>query len=242
MKKITFAVLLFIAAGTVYSSDFSLSAGAGGLLGGLFTRYSLTADGSIGKGKAIQDVNQFNYGALAFMDATYGILAVSFQNGHNNYKQDIHDDSQRIGLSGKGWESMLGISLLGKYPFRLNDRFTLFPLLGVEYQISLVQLRTDTDNNVYRRDDGKIEMDKDDAAYKVTDWNSFFINIGGGVDYHLWEKIFLRSELLCGFRLMTSYERKNLDLMKSLTGDSNPKLGGITVVPALRISAGYRFY
>ena len=244
MKRFTCTVLLVFATITVYGADFSLSAGTGGLLGGLFTRYSLTADGSIGKGEAIQETNQFNYGAFVFFDATYGIFTVSFQNGHNNYKQDIHDDTEKIGMSGKGWESMLGFSLLGKYPFKLNDRFTVFPLLGVEYQISLVQLRTDPDDSsrVYRRDDGIMEMDKDENAFKVTDWNSFFINVGGGVDYSLSKNFYLRGELLCGFRLKTPYEQKNLDMMIDLTGDSKPKLGGITVVPTFRLSVGYTFY
>jgi hypothetical protein len=39
---------------------------------------------------------------------------------------------------------------------------------------------------------------------------------------------------------MTSYETKNLDLMKSQSGDPNPKLSGLTGGPALKIAAGWR--
>jgi len=52
----------------------------------------------------------------------------------------------------------------------------------------------------------------------------------------------VRAELLYGFRLMTPYEVKNLELMKSMAGDPNPKLGGLTSGPSLRLSAGYRFF
>ena len=235
MKKLLCTIILALAGTALFGIDFSLSAGAGGIVGGLFTRYILSANGSTEKLEATQEADQLNYGGFVFFDATYGIFCISFQNGHNTYRADLIEVGNKTTMSGKGWESMLGFSLLGKYPFRLNDRFTIFPLLGIEYQISLVQLWTDPD-------DGKVYRRNDDVDFFVTDWNSFFINVGGGVDFMLPKNFFLRGELLCGFRLMTPYEKKNLDTMKTLTGDSKPKLGGITVVPTFRISAGYRFY
>ena len=244
MKKLICSAILVLAGTSVFCNDFSLSAGAGGLLGGLFTRYTLDADGDVMSISAKQEMDQLNWGFFTFLDGTYGIFSVSYQNGANNWKQPISIEDNVAVLDGKGWESMLGIGLMGKYPFKLNERLTVFPLLGVEYQISLSQHRTDEDGQVYKRNDGvdHFEMDKDGNALKLEDWNSLFINLGCGIDFLMPANFFLRGELLYGFRLMTSYETKNLELMKSLSGDSKPKLGGLTSGPSLRLSVGYRFY
>jgi len=240
-------ILILTGARAVFGADFTLSAGAGGLLGGFFTRYTLTANGKVDgnpiKISAGQEMNQFNYGFLAFFDATYGKFNIYFQNGVNDFKEPV--DIADVGggkRTGKGWESVLGLSLLGKYPFTLNEKFTVFPLLGVDYQICLDQARTMPAGNVYDRTNGVHEKDKDGKAYKLEDWNAVWINIGGGADYELPANFYLRAELLYGFRLMTPYEIKNLDMMKSMSGDPNPQLGGLTSGPSIRLSAGYRFY
>ena len=247
MKKRIGSVILMLAGATaVFSVDFSLSAGAGGFLGGFFTRYTLKADGMVDgnpvKINAEQEMDQFNYGFFAFFDATYGEFSFSFQNGANTFKEPV--DIAEVGSAdrnGKGWDTVLGLSLLGRYPFILGERLTVFPLLGLEYQICLEQLRTTSAGNVYDRTNGVHEKDKDGKAYRPEDWNSLWIDIGGGLDFALLSGFYIRGELLYGFRLMTPYEIKNLDMMKSMTGDPNPKLGGLTSGPSVRISAGYRF-
>jgi len=249
MKKTLF--FLFLAGAfcwNLWAADFTLNAGVGGLIGGLFTRYNLKADGVIDgnriKVDAGQDMDQFNYGGLVFFDATYVEFSITIQNGINNWQQimDIDGLESNTPAKGDGWESMLGFSLLGKYPFRMGERFTLFPLLGVEYQVALVQQRTQPDGYIYDRTDGLREQDKDGNAYKLSDWNSFFINIGCGADFALKGNFFVRGEILYSFRLMTSYETKNLEYMKAMTGDKDPKLTGLTSGPTLRLSAGYRFW
>lgn len=248
MKKSVFLVLL-IAVGTItaFGGEFYLSAGAGCLSGAFFTRYTLSASGVVQaapiKIEASQETNQVNYGFFAFIDATYALLSVFYQNGLYTYTEtaDISAFSNNILQSGKGRESVVGISLLGKYPFTINERLIVFPLLGMDYQISLIQKRTQPDGFMYNRTDGLREQDKDGNAYRLDDWNSLWVNIGGGLDYILTGNFFLRGELLYGFRLMTPYETKNLDLMKSQANDPKPKLGGLTSGPSLRLCAGYCF-
>ena len=248
MKKEICAVLLILAASAVYGADFSLSAGAGGFVGGFFTRYSLSADGMVEGARlkidATQTMNQFNYGFFAFFDATYGVFSVFYQDGISDYEEtaDISVFSDGAIDSGKGWETVLGFSLLGKYPFPLNEKFTVFPMLGIEYQKSLIQKRTQADGFVYERNDGLREKDKDNKPYELSDWDSFWVNLGGGIDFALTGKFFIRADLLYGFRLMTSYEIKNLEMMKSMAGDPNPKLGGLTSGPVFKVAAGWRFF
>ncbi|MDR0290705.1 MAG: hypothetical protein LBI06_07205 [Treponema sp.] len=244
--------IFLILAGTAaaFGAELSFSAGAGGSLGGFFSRYTLSADGMVDgnqiKVDAGQEHNQLDYGFFGFIDATYAEFSFSYQRGSNTWTETFTvaglDASLFPSASSKGWETVLGFSLLGKYPFQLNEQFSVFPLLGVEYQISLMQRRARaSDGWVYDRANGLWEMDKDGNAYSLRDWNSFWIKLGGGIDVTLFNNIFLRGELLYGFRTMTPYEIKNLDRTKSLSGDPNPKLGGVTNGPSLRISAGYRF-
>jgi len=247
-KNIYIIVLFFTGVINIFSLDFSLSAGGGGIMGGFFTRYTLDANGIIEgasvKVHAGQDLNQFNYGFFLFLDGIYGVLGVSFQNGINNFHEtaDISVMPSANNNSGKGWDTMIGISLLGKYPFSYNDRLTIFPMLGVEYQISLRQQRTQPDGWIYDRTDGLREKDKNGNAYLLEDWNALWVNLGCGLDYELRDNLFFRSEFLYCIRTMTSYEIKNLDLMKKEAGDPNPKLGGLTSGPLFRISVGYRFF
>jgi opacity protein-like surface antigen len=241
--------LIFSITTAAFAVDFHLSAGAGGILGGFFTRYNLSADGMIEGNRvqigAGQKINQFDYGFFAFFDATFGEFSVFYQNGSNTWEETYNisgiDSSRLRPASGKGWESVLGFSLLGKYPFHPNERIIIYPLLGIEYQISLQQKRTQADGFKYNRDDGLRERDKDNNAYLLKDWNSFWISLGGGLDYKLTDKFFLRGVVLYGFRTMTPYETKNLELTKSLANDPDPKLSGVTSGPSMRISAGYRF-
>jgi len=244
MKKQIRAVLLFtflFTGASAFGNDFSLSAGAGGLIGEVFTRYSIDAKGSMPM-KARQEMDQFNLGFLAFIDATYGELSVTFQKGANTYTQTVNialDDFPTQVCD--GWETMLGFTLLLKYPFLLSERFTLFPLLGAEYQICLIQRRAQDDGWIYDRDDGR-EKDKDGNAFSLSDWNALWIHIGGGADFALSENVFIRGELLYSIRTMTSWESKNLAQVKSTTGDQDPSMGGLTSGPSFRLSMGYRFF
>ena len=240
MKKTLFFISLVILCGSLWGADFSLSAGAGGLLGGLFTRYK--ASGSSGSGKMTQEINQLNYGGLAFFDATYGELAVTIQGGLNNYDEVMRKGGSLVPRTGNGWETVLGLSLLGKYPFTLSERFSLFPLLGIEYQIALSQRRRPDGGLIYDRTDGVQETDVDNKPFDLSVWNSFWINLGVGTDFLIMKGLFVRGELLYGFRLMTPYEADGLEQMKVMLDDNNPKLGGLTSGPSLRLSVGYRFW
>ena len=246
MKKFVYAAIIAILASVpVFGNDFSMSFGGGGLVGGFFTRYSLDAVGLEGiRMKADQNADQCNYGFYAFFDATYFEVSVTYQRGVYSYSQtaNVSALANFVTMSGDGWDTVAGFTILGKYPFRLNEKFSLFPLLGLEYQISLRQQRTQADGYIYDRDDGLRERDKDGNAFLLSDWNVFWVHIGCGMDVTLSEKVFLRFNLLYSIRTMTGYERKNLDMVKAQIGDPNPSMGGLTSGPSLRVSLGYKFY
>jgi opacity protein-like surface antigen len=188
-------------------------------------------------------MDRFNYGGFLFVDATYCELAVSLRGGHSSYEERMATVGGTTGGPGTGTEMALGFSLLGKYPLRINEKMTWFPLLGAEYQVALLEWRKPRGDAVYDRTGGKLpeDQDKDGDPYPLSAWNSLTIDLGAGLDYALNEGLFLRGELLFSFRLQTAYETGALELAKYQFSTSDVALKGLTGGPTLRISLGYRF-
>jgi opacity protein-like surface antigen len=250
IKKLwTAACFALLPVFTVFGADFSLSLGGGGLLGGLFTRYTLAAEGTVA-GTPVdilskQEVNQFNYGAYLLFDATWVEFSVSLQGGTGTYREDMSAESSPeetvFGADGQGAgsEIMTGLALLGKYPFRLSRQLAIFPLAGIECQIALREHREPEEFQGYDRTDGIRESDSNGNAYRLSAWNSFFIDIGAGLDFKLNSRLFLRAELLYAFRLMTPFEADALEKVKKMTNAPDPKLSGLASGPTLRFGLGY---
>jgi len=239
MKKyLALLIALFATAAILPAVDFSLSVGGGGLLGYNFTRYTLER-GSV---KSTQSMDRLNYGGGLFFDATYGEFSVTFQGGYSSYTEKMMYGANTLSnVTGNGFEAILGFSLLGKYPFRINEKITCFPLLGVEYQIALIEKRQPEGGVVYDRTKGYLTEDrnKDGKTYPLSAWNSWWVDIGAGLDYNFTGPFFLRSELIFGFRLPTSYEKGALERVEKQFDVKDPKLKGLTGGPALKISLGY---
>jgi len=251
--KRVFLLTSFMCALTAFlpAADFTVSAGGGLFVGGLFTRYTLTADGKI-EGEPVsvsagQEMNQFNFGGFLFLDGTWAEFTVGIHSGSHNYKETMVAASPSIDdlvtvSTGEGTEIMFNLGLLGKYPFTLNENFVIFPLLGLEYQIALKETRQPKGRRSYDRTDPlRGDTDVNGDTYKLAAWNSLFIIIGAGMDYKFTSSLFLRPELLYGFRLQTPYEIDALEKAKKGVNAPDPKLGGLTSGPALKIAAGYKF-
>jgi hypothetical protein len=256
MKKIpAFAAFCMILGTGLYAENFSLSAGAAGLLGYTFTRYTLESEGRLGMGndgdmKSFQSMDRFNYGGGLFLDASYAEFTVLLQGGQHSYGESM-DFKPRGGrwvsvsnTGGAGTEMLLGFTLLGKYPFALTEKILLFPLLGIEYQVALLEWRKPEGDKVYDRRWGMLEADRDKNGdpYPISAWTSFWIDIGAGLDYYIVGPLFLRGEILFGFRLITEYETGALEMTKYQFDASDPKLVGLTGGPNIRICIGYKFF
>jgi hypothetical protein len=240
-------VLAALPALSAFGQDFSL--GAGGLAGGLFTRYTLEAEGELVVPvdvRSVQEIDQFNYGGFLFADLPWVELCLGLQGGNNVWREH-YSAKTKDGMTlvshpdkGTGRETMFTLSLLGKYPFRLDKRLTLFPLAGLEYQVALREYRDPEIGPLYSRTNGTWEKDANGNAYALGAWNSLLVDIGAGLDIALDPRLFLRAELLYGFRLQTPFELDALEKVKKMANAPDPRLAGLTSGPALKIALGYR--
>jgi hypothetical protein len=141
---------------------FTLSAGAGGaFVGGFGNRF----EGN--------DAETFfvdlGGGAFMFLDATFAELSVGYATGRTIIRTKSGGQTTKDSATLR----VLDVDLLGKYPFNLGSRISLFPLFGVNYQ----------------------------HAFSSGDENTWRIRLGGGMDFKVTEKLYLRVQGLSGFRL-----------------------------------------
>jgi hypothetical protein len=244
-KKTVFFLAFCGALNGAYALDFSL--GGGAHAGYTFTRYALEGDSSEGSDsvKSVQNMDRFDYGGFVFLDATYAKAALSLLSGRGKYRETIEYNSKSLPDDrGMGYETALGISLMGKYPFVLNEQWTVFPLLGAEFLMAFVERRQPDGDRVYDRTEGGLpsDQDKDGKPYPLSAWNALLIKVGAGVDYTLSRFLFLRGEFFYSFRLQTRYETGAVEMAKAMLYVPSPKLSGLTSGPSFRVALGYRFY
>jgi hypothetical protein len=210
MKKLLVFVLFVMMGTTVFAQipELKISAGAGGFFsaalgGGLEATVS---------GNKLY-THYIGGGVFAFVDATFVEAALGFSGGAAPYTY--------ISSTDDGSFTALDISLLGKWPFNFGT-FTVFPLLGIDYQIFL------SENNAAG------------ASYINTDYNnSLWFKAGVGVDYVLTEILYIRGEVLYGVRLSNKYEEDLKDYYISL-GYTDVKIL-LGHGPTIKIGVGYKF-
>ena len=160
-------------------------------------------------------------------------LGVGLWSGRSTVRTDMYNNSFRHDegslmenppglnvISGLGRYDIMGMDLnlfLGKYPFRLGERVSFFPQIGICYQITL-------------------SMKNEAAAYgiKVGDFNALSFKPGGGFDFAITDKLLLRAEALFALRLDTNYERQ---LKKQFNSDK----ASVGYGPEIKFGVRYKF-
>lgn len=201
MKKLLVVPLLLCLATAAFALD--LSAGGGVTLGGFSqTAYFEPYFWLIFDVDSYKDVlTNMPFAVAVYFDATYGALTLGFRtNGSTHQKTTViwgsntniseGDDENRSGF--------LTFSLLGRYPFTLGP-ITLFPLLGIEYDLNLYYRNTDGTN-------WKESMSDEQKA----DLNQFWFKGGVGADIVLYKGLYVRPQVLLGFKLHNQAERDRL--------------------------------
>jgi hypothetical protein len=106
-------------------------------------------------------------GVFAFFDATYAEVSLGFWGGGGTYSYRYDWGYDRNSLEYDMSFTGFGIGVLGKYPFAISNKLSIFPLLGITYRIMLSV--KDEDGNQYKNFDG------DDASGDFSAlWFRFF--------------------------------------------------------------------
>jgi opacity protein-like surface antigen len=157
-------------------------------------------------------------GGFAFFDATFVELSLGFfaARGVENEYHDSHIfSSEKMSYTG------LDIGLLGKYPFALGERFTLFPLLGFAYRHFTLAKRDGTRINT------------------PGDFSAFWFKFGGGVDYAVTGTIYVRLGVVYGIRLANEREKGELDYYKNSGFPTTETSLGHG--PDIKLAIGYKY-
>jgi hypothetical protein len=191
MKKPLAVPLLLSLSAVAFA--FDLSAGIGGTVGTFSSTFYYENLGIFDSFKERSCTVPVAF--TAFIDATFGMAAIGFC-ANGNTRQNVttvisgsttdwapSDDECRSGF--------LSMSLLGKYPFALGP-VSLFPLLGIEYDLIL-----------YRKDVGGNDLSIDNL-------DQFWFKAGAGADITLYRGLYIRPLVLSGFKLLNADEKKRV--------------------------------
>jgi hypothetical protein len=208
------------------ASVFRLGVGGGGYFtsefGGGFDA-SMDVEGT--KMNASRKFPYAGGGGFWFFDLIFAELSVGFFGGEGSMKHT------QTGQSNEEYDSSytgLDIGFLGKYPFVVNEKLSVFPLLGITYRAMLSVKNSALGS--------EIPDEKDFSAL----WFKF----GFGLDFSLSGNIYLRTEALYGLRLANKYEDDTVDKMEARFR-SQDITGNVGTLPGhgleIKVAVGYRF-
>jgi hypothetical protein len=133
-------------------------------------------------------------GAYVYFDAIYAELSAGI-----------------AGSAVNGSQTNIQLGLLLKYPVELNS-FTLFPLLGAEYE--MVTAKENGYGNKYGSqyysDYGYKNGVETTKKVALSDWSTLWIKLGFGFDIPISQKSFLRGEYLFGIAPVLNKWYKNI--------------------------------
>jgi len=223
MKKMIAILVIFVCVGTALSAqDSGMSFGGGALLDWSFSN-GLKA--KLGDVTYYSGLRNMSFGAYAFFDITYAEIDVSFAYGSITIVDKEKGGPQvKNDTENGGSVLQIGLSLLGKYPINLG-KITVFPLLGVGYNIVLTAKDADGDKM----------YDKDSDSSAMKDLSQFSILGGGGFDYNINKNIYLRVSGLLQMRFPSKMQK---DYAQEL---GNPFKATLGFGPVIKVGIGYRF-
>jgi hypothetical protein len=161
---------------------------------------------------ATQKYPYFGVGAFGFFEPfPYLDVSAGFFYGFGTIETSGGGTSVKI----DGTYSALDIGVTGKFPIAVSDALSVYPALSIVFRSFTT-------------------MEAKGNTYDASDMSAFWASLGGGLDYSLDEKLYIRVNLLYGARLSSSLEDK---LIKAYGGTGETMLGhGLT----FRAGVGYR--
>jgi opacity protein-like surface antigen len=229
IKKSFFAACLFVLTAAAFAADFEISAGGGSLLGANFTSSETKAAvlGPVTTTLAY-DTKTFDAGAFMFADVTYAELSAAYLaeigkvTGNSTTTGTIPGSPRKDNIDEDYVSHVFIADLLGKYPFVLNEKITIFPALGIGLKLPFA---------------GNKFSDKE---HDVT-WG-LAAKGGAGLDFSFTPNLFLRCETLYVYQFLGDKEAK---IEQNVAGnpqtiDYRFKDSGYNLGVQVKIAVGYK--
>ena len=146
-------------------------------------------------------------GAYLYLDAVYAEVFVGYTAGDGTWDSPDAVDPQNLPSIPRAY---INAGLLAKYPITCYERVKLFPLLGLDYEMSISGKIRYADGNEYLFDGANNRPNANSLS-------SLWLKIGAGIDFDLGKIIYLRSELIYGLRAANAFEQFCADKLQSGT-------------------------
>ena len=169
-------------------SRIRISAGAG-----VFMPRDFGGGASWGNGERVA-MPYGGFGAYLFADAMYAEVFFGYSSGGGEWESDNTYPDRLPEME----RSYLHAGIIVKYPFGVGA-VKLSPLIGLDYDLSIggTIKNADKDNYVFN---GKNERLSSNAL------SAMWVRIGGGLDFDVSRRVYLRSEFLYGMRTANDWE------------------------------------
>jgi formylglycine-generating enzyme required for sulfatase activity len=165
-------------------------------------------------------------GAYLFADAVYAEVFAGYSGGGGKWK--CRDAENANGLPQMS-RSYLNVGALLKFPVYMSAGSgvsNIFPLAGIDYEASVSGKIEHANGNVY-------EFGKKERRHAATALSALWLKFGFGFNVDLIQNVYLRSEILYGFRTANAFEKSDA----GLSSGAEPRQGhGLTC----RVGAGVK--
>lgn len=192
MKRLILILALVCLATGAFAADVGIGASA--------SYYSSDLKGSFAGETADAAITRIPFDFMVFVDMTYVQLAVGYRMYHGVHEKDTDSSGTTETDYSKTEGNYVSFSGYGKYPMELGS-ITLFPMIGVEYDTTLRGTYSDGSNW---------------TSQTKSDMAEFWIKGGLGADISVTPQLYIRPELIVGYKLLSQPEKDGVDALKAL--------------------------
>jgi len=222
MKRLLLAITCFSV--LVFGINaIELSAGIGADVGFIFTstKTNIPQPYKSQLNSTLDNVKLTRWGISSFFDAQYIEANLGGKFFISKYSENgyIYEETTNF--------FNLGLKL--KYPFKITEKISVFPLAGFDYSIFTSGKAKDNTGNIL--------IDRDDLL-PSNRLDRFSINLGIGGDFYVGQKLYIRGEFNYMFLLNTETQKDAIAKIESLGYDLSIFQNG----PVFRLAIGYRFF
>jgi len=189
------------------TSTFRMSIGAGGIFAANFGGGIVWTDTPV----ELLTMPYMGGGGYLFLDVVYAEIFVGYFTGGGKWESGNASDSIALPELPR---SFVNVGLLAKLPI-VAGSVTLFPLLGIDYDIPVAgELKP-------------VSGLAGDVDFKADDLAALWVKFGLGLDVDLSSSVYLRISALYGLRTSNAYEDNIVKLLKNESGhdDAETNLG-----------------